>query len=145
MEKQVVVVPTDGSQDALSAVKYAALHAKAFNDKIILLHVLPNVNDNAFKHYINEDTLRTVQEEKVKEIFAEAIQVLNEHAIQYETKVRTGVPSIEISQEAKEQNARAIIMGTRGMGPALSNALGSVSYSLTHLTPCVLTLVPSTN
>ncbi len=144
MEKQVIVVPTDGSEDALSAVKYAALHAKAFDDKIVLLHVLPNVEENSLIEYINEDKLRAVQDEKAKKIFAEAEQILDEYSIQYETKIRTGVPSIEISQEAKDRNARAIIMGTRGMGPALSNALGSVSYSLTHLTPCALTLVPTT-
>lgn len=143
MNNRVIVVPIDGSVDALSAVKYAVQHAKAFQDKIILLNVQSKVDYESLNEYISEAQLKTMQEESANKIFADAIKILDEHSVQYETKVRTGVPSIEISQEAKDQNARAIIMGTRGMGPALSNALGSVSYSLTHLTPCPLTLVPS--
>lgn len=143
MNNRVIVVPIDGSVDALSAVKYAVQHSKAFQDKIILLNVQSKVDYESLNEYISEAQLKTMQEESANKIFADAIKILDEHSVQYETKVRTGVPSIEISQEAKDQNARAIIMGTRGMGPALSNALGSVSYSLTHLTPCPLTLVPS--
>lgn len=145
MNKRVIVVPIDGSSDALLALKYAVEHAKAFQDKIILLNVQSNVDYETLNEYISKAQLQSMQEDKAKKIFADATQILEQHSVQYETKVRTGVPSIEISQEAKEQNARAIIMGTRGMGPALSNALGSVSYSLTHLTPCPLTLVPRIN
>lgn len=82
------------------------------------------------------------QEENANKLFEDAIKLLTDQEVEYETKIRSGLPTIEIASEAKEQNARVIIMGTRGMGPALSNALGSVSYSLTHLTPCPLTLIP---
>lgn len=143
MNKQrVIIVPIDGSKNAINAVKYAAEQAKAFQDKIILLNVFPKLSYNNFNEYLDEQKYIMAQEKHAKQIFSEAGKILDEHQVPHETKIRTGVPSIEISEEAKERNARAIIMGTRGMGPAVSNALGSVSYSLVHLAPCPITLVP---
>lgn len=140
--ENVIVVPVDGSDCALQAVKYAATQAKAFNDKIVLLNVQPKVNNSLYE-LVSEEQILLAQQETAEEIFNEACSILDLASIEYEKKIRTGLPSIEISAEAKEIQARSIIMGTRGMGPVMGKALGSVSYSLTHLSPCPLTLVPA--
>lgn len=140
--QNVIVVPVDGSNCALQAVKFAVDQAKAFNDKIVLLNVQSKVNNSLFE-LVTEEQIILAQEETAEKIFSDAISILSQESIEYEKKIRTGLPSIEISTEAKERQARSIIMGTRGMGPVMGKALGSVSYSLTHLAPCPLTLVPA--
>lgn len=60
----------------------------------------------------------------------------------FETKVRIGIATIEITSEAKEQGARMIVIGTRGNGPVVSAVLGSVTYGVLHLASCPVTIVP---
>lgn len=140
--QNVIVVPVDGSKCSLQAVKYAVDQAKAFHDKIILLNVQPKVNDSSLYDLVSEEKIKTVQDETAMKIFDEVTPILERESLVYEIKIRIGLPSIEIASEAKEQKARTIIMGTRGMGPVISKALGSVSYNITHLVPCPITLVP---
>ncbi|MEB1806131.1 MAG: universal stress protein [Bacillaceae bacterium] len=142
MDKNIIIVPVDGSTYALEAVHYAVKTAKAFNSILLLLNVQPKHNE-ATAHLLSENELIQIQEDEANRIFQKVEPILKDENISYQTKIRVGLPSIEITSEAKEQQAEAIIMGTRGMGPVVGQALGSVSYSVSHLTPCPLILVPA--
>lgn len=61
---------------------------------------------------------------------AEAMEILSGKGVPFETKVRIGIATIEITSEAKEQGARMIVIGTRGNGPVVSAVLGSVTYGV---------------
>lgn len=142
MEKQMIIVPVDGSESAKCAVKYAISQALAFKDTILLLNVQPTYDTFLAQSVLSEEEFSNLQQESATNAFEKATPYLEEHTISFTTKIRVGIPSIEICSEAKEQKARCIIVGTRGMSPIVGNALGSVSNSLVHLAPCPITLVP---
>lgn len=118
----IILVPLDGSQASLKALSFAITTAKAFQDDLLLLHVIQD-------------------DHNYDDVFIEAEKILKETTITYTTKFRKGIPSIEIADEAKEQNVRQIIMGSLGMNPQVSYALGSVSERVIPLAPCPVTFV----
>ncbi|WP_096198915.1 universal stress protein [Bacillus sp. FJAT-45350] len=143
MNNRTIVVPVDGSSYALHAVHYAVTMAKAFGDHIILLNVQPKYDTYKASKLFNNANIQQVQEEEGTTALKEAASILDAEQMSYEKKIRVGIPSIEISSEAKSVDARCIIMGSKGMGPIVSKVLGSVSYGVSHLASCPLTIVPS--
>lgn len=138
----MILVPMDGSKHALKALDFAISMANMYDEKLLLLNVqrLDHVSatgdvDSVFE---NERKAKERQGLMCLEVAGEQI----EGKAAYEKKVRFGVPSIEIANEAKEVNARCIVMGSRGNGPIVSAILGSVSYGVLHLAPCPVTIVP---
>lgn len=143
MKQGTIIVAIDGSEHALDALKYAIIEAKAFGDKIILVNAQPKLDQVLQKQFEIEDHLKQHYEQQGNRFLKSAIELLKTTNLEFETKIRVGVPSIEISNEAKEQQARCIILGSRGLGQALGNVLGSVSYSVIHIATCPVTIVPS--
>lgn len=137
-----IVVPIDGSKHSLSALEYAINLVKSTEDELILLNVQPKLEEFDLKHRYNNQEIVEINQNKGMEVLQSAIKLTEDAGVSYESIIRTGIPTIEISSEAKEKNVDSIIMGSRGVGPEVGKAIGSVSYSLLHLTPCPLTFVP---
>lgn len=142
-EMSYIVVPIDGSDHANNALAYAASIAKATGDILVLLNVQPRFEETLETPPHNDEEIAADHEKKGEQALQNAAKKVEEAGVQYEMKVRIGLATIEIAQEAKEREATSIIMGSRGMGPVVSKALGSVSYGVLHLAPCPLTLVPA--
>lgn len=121
MEK-VIIVPLDGSEISFKALTFAISIAKAFGDSLHLI-------------YVKQD------KSEAETIFNRAKQVIGQTNVPYTTQVREGIPSIEITDEAKEIEARLIVMGSLGMNPQVSVTLGSVSQRVLPLAPCPVTFV----
>jgi len=143
MKQGTIIVAIDGSEHALDALKYAIIEAEAFGDNIILVNAQPKIDEFLQKQLNNKDNVKQHYEQQGMRFLESAVELLKTTNVNYETKIRVGVPSIEITSEAKEQQARCIILGSRGLGQALGNVLGSVSYSVIHLATCPITIVPS--
>lgn len=143
VKQGTIIVAIDGSEHALDALKYAIIEAKAFGDKLILVNAQAKIDPFLEKQFNNQDNLQQHYEQQGKRLLASAIELLKTTDLKYEAKIRVGVPSIEITNEAKEQQARCIVLGSRGLGQTLGNVLGSVSYSVIHLATCPITIVPS--
>ncbi|WP_017755263.1 universal stress protein [Calidifontibacillus oryziterrae] len=139
---QSIVVPIDGSEHSIRALDFAIKTANCTGDHIILVNVQPRF-DETWDPAKSDKEIDEVHHKAGEELLEKAKEVLNESNIPYTAKIRLGLPTVEICAEAKESNARCIIMGSRGMGPDVSKALGSVGYGVIHLTPCPLTLIPA--
>lgn len=137
-----IVVPIDGSEHSLRALEFAVETANSRGDHIILVNVQPRFEESWGPMKTDEE-IHDVHNRTGEELLKRAKEFLEMQNIPYTAKVRLGLPTIEICAEAKESNARCIVMGSRGMGPDVSKALGSVGYGVIHLTPCPLTLVPA--
>ena len=137
-----IVVPIDGSEHSLRALQFAVQTANFNGDQIILLNVQPRFEES-WGLMTTDDDIQEEHNRIGEEQLKKAKEYLDDLNIPYTAKVRLGLPTIEICAEAKETNARCIVMGSRGMGPDVSKALGSVGYGVIHLTPCPLTLVPA--
>lgn len=139
---QAIVVPIDGSEHSLKALDFAVKTATITGDHIILVNVQPRF-DEPWDPTKPDQEIQENHHKMGEEQLQRAKEYLNESNVSYTAKVRLGLPTIEICEEAKATNARCIIMGSRGRGPDVSKALGSVGYGVIHLTPCPITLVPA--
>ncbi|WLR52949.1 universal stress protein [Bacillus tianshenii] len=138
-----IIVPIDGSDHANKALDYAISISKATRDTLVLLNVQPRFEEVLETPPHNDEEISSDHYKKGEKALQAAAKRVVEANVQYEKKIRTGLATIEIAEEAKERKANCIIMGSRGMGPVVSKALGSVSYGVLHLAPCPLTLVPA--
>ncbi|QOY34289.1 universal stress protein [Anaerobacillus isosaccharinicus] len=138
----LLVVPIDGSPSSMKALAFAIDNAKMYQDKIILLNVQAKYEGLHNDRSIDQTEIKKLQELKGLEVMKEAINMLNGNNIPFEVKIRIGIATIEITSEAKEQEARMIILGSRGNGPVVSAVLGSVTYGVLHLATCPVTIVP---
>lgn len=144
MQNKILVVPIDGSLSSMNALTFAIENAKLNQDKIILLNVQAKyeVLKKSQSIDIGEDEIKRLQKIKGLNNMAVAMEHLSGKDIPFETKVRIGIATIEITSEAKEQGARMIVIGSRGNGPVVSAVLGSVTYGVLHLASCPVTIVP---
>lgn len=123
-----IVVPVDGSKIAQNALEFAITMARAYGDEIKVINIQPN--------------LQILGEIIIKE----AIAILEKAQIPYSSNIRIGTPSIEIATEAKSNEVRCIVMGTRGMSVESIESrqkLGSVSQATLSISPCPIMFVPN--
>lgn len=121
-----IIVPVDGSKLSLEALKVAIAMAENSRDEILVLNI------------------QTSHEALGLVAIKEAEQLLKEHQVKYETKIRLGFPSVEIISEANSPDVKFIVLGKRGSGSTGSNhnKLGSVSNAVVDLAPCPVVIVP---
>ncbi len=124
-----ILVPIDGSETSLVAVKEAAELALALKtniENIILLHVV----DTAYEV---DRLLEKV--EKAKEILERTKKQVISYGISQEiikTEIRIGRPANEIIAYATEEKCDIIMMGRRGLSGIKEFILGSVSMKVLH-------------
>ncbi|TWH46902.1 universal stress protein [Sporomusa sp. KB1] len=151
--KKDILVPFDGSKNAIEALHWAVTIAKALQEKIIVLNVQSSFHTVHTKIFFNENTIRDYQQQLFQEIIVSAKKILEDSGVAYELKLRIGDAKDQICQEAgiddtveagscSPNGVRMIIMGSRGMNPMLGGVLGSVSYGVVNVAQCPVTIVP---
>lgn len=138
---QKVLVPYDGSSNAIRAVRFAADLLKRLPDiQLELLYVQDPILMREYA-FLPEQERRKLECAEADRILQEARQVLREEGIQWKECLRIGSPAKEIALHARESGCDSIIMGTRGLGPIASVMIGSVATHTVHLVHIPVTLV----
>jgi len=136
-----VLVPVDGSEPALRAVRYAAhVSRNRCPLEIHLLSVEPAPQDwqtRGIGTKAIEEHLRLLAHEAA----ASARAVLDAEGVGHTSHVRLGDPAEVIAATAEELGCHHIIMGTRGLGKVAGLALGSVATGVLHLAKVPVTFV----
>jgi nucleotide-binding universal stress UspA family protein len=128
-----LLLPVDGSEPSLAAVRQGAALVQKFKDckpKLTLLDVIDFVLlDTA---YAEGNTLLM---EEGEEILATSRRLLEEAGLQdmVAEKFLAGHPQRVIAQEAEEGHYPLILMGARGLSPLKKFILGSVSNDVLYL------------
>jgi nucleotide-binding universal stress UspA family protein len=133
-----ILVPTDGSEAAQKAARYAIDLAKQLNCSVIVLSVIDNrslmtqtisAQENP-RHLIEpvEEYLREAAEEYARGLK----EICDENDVRSKIIIKTGHPAEEIAKEAESSNADLIIMGSHGRSALAAALLGSVTYSIIH-------------
>ena len=136
------IVPFDGSAYALKALEYAIRLGKGIDAEIVLVNVQPNYGFAPnVKKFFSAEEIKEYQQQTGRDVLAPALERLRDASIKYSTSIRSGIPAVEICNEAKERGASGIFMGSRGLGPIRGAILGSVSYGVLHNAPCPVTIV----
>jgi nucleotide-binding universal stress UspA family protein len=107
-----ILIPTDFSNNANNALKYANDFAKAINNKIVLLHsYLPLVGKyNMISGIVAEDIAiqKKSSEKKLEKVSSKYVKVPSSHL------VKIGDTIDEIIDAAQKSKSQLIIMGTHG-------------------------------
>ncbi|MFS0863745.1 universal stress protein [Fredinandcohnia sp. 179-A 10B2 NHS] len=137
-----LLVPVDGSEHSIKALRYALSLATDRETEIVLLNVQPSYKTPNVKRFVAQEQIKEYQRELSEAALEKALLVTDTFDIPVKTTLRIGDPGTEICSEAINIQATNIIMGYRGLGAIKRTVLGSVSYRVLHDAPCPVTIVP---
>jgi nucleotide-binding universal stress UspA family protein len=144
LELKNILVPTDFSATADSAVKYATGLADTFGATVHLLHVLHD--PASFLSVEALGALPTLREDLDRDAHQRLDGMLagpDAKNIAVRRSVRMGNPFVEIIGYAQGHDIDLIVMGTHGRGPITHMLLGSVAEKVVRKSSCpVLTVRP---
>jgi len=141
-----ILIPTDGSEAALLAVRHAlALVEHGLQARF----VLANVQESATLYELvvahDPDVLQRVSEEAGEDLLRPALALLQAAGQAVVTEVTTGDDAAQALVEVAERHGcDAIILSARGMGSLRAALLGSVSHALLQHAPVPVTVVRAT-
>lgn len=142
-----ILFPTDFSDNALHASKYASMLAKRLNAKIIMLHIYSNPVFTEFQlPYTVQNFEDKVRENEDKFLNDFAKKFLNETGFATEllTKVNEygTTPGDDIVVFAKNQKVDFIVMGTKGASGYFEKLLGTNAQSVMNKSDCPVWIIP---
>lgn len=136
-----ILVPCDGSDNALRAVRHAAEMARLIPGseiELLYVHDPVMVREHATLSCKDSEDAKAAEAER---ILAPARPLLEAQGVSCRTSTRCGPPASEIALHARESHCDGIMMGTRGLGPIASVMIGSVASRVIHLVDVPVTLI----
>jgi nucleotide-binding universal stress UspA family protein len=136
-----VLVPVDGSDNALRALKRAiALVRDRKPFELHLLNVQPPLGGGVTT-FVGTAAVKDYQREEGEKAMASACTLLEQEGIPFTPHITVGPLGQSIAAFAKQLGCNAIVMGTRGMGNITGALLGSVSTDVIRHADVPVTLV----
>ena len=142
---QKILVPTDGSDLALQAARYAREIAVRFGSELLLVHVIQNYY--TLPAFSMPDTV-TIPLSVLQDLETSGQTVLEKTREQLagfdgklETRIEYGPPGKQIVDIAAEEGVSLIVMGRRGISGVTGLLLGSVSNHVVHYAPCPVLII----
>jgi nucleotide-binding universal stress UspA family protein len=141
-----ILIATDGSQAAESAVELGVEIAKATHDELVIVSVWDMIRSGIGapfgyidQRYIDADRARAA------EVLEAARARASRLGVSVETELLWGEPVHEICKAAVQHHARMIVIGAHGWSAAKALVHGSVVAGVLRYAPCpVLTGAPGT-
>jgi nucleotide-binding universal stress UspA family protein len=143
-----IVVGTDGSDTAKTAVRYAIDLARELGARLQIVSAYEPVSDQRLREELvrqPRDMHWTVSpREDVLVLLEEAREDAKLAGVEAETFARQGDAADAILDVAEEQRSDLIVVGNRGMTGAKRFLLGSVPNKVSHHAPCSVLIVRTT-
>jgi len=142
IQVQRILVPLDFSRHADAILEWAAHLAEEHQSTLVLLHAyhLPVEFQQLEGAYLPQDFWASVKSEAEQSLGRYA-EPLRARGLTVELIVREGYPATVIEEEAVEQRADLIVIGTRGHSGLKHLLLGSIAERVVQKSPCpVLTV-----
>ncbi len=140
---KTIIVPTDFSDNAMHALRYACMLNGKLNGKIILFHsyAMPVLaTDMTFEIMPPDDELKKLSHKMLKE---QLQQITSEFpGMNFETVAEAGFAEDEIINLAKTKEADFLVMGTQGASGLREALIGSITASVMEDTSCPVIAVP---
>jgi nucleotide-binding universal stress UspA family protein len=143
-----IVVGTDGSETAQTAVDAAAELAKLTGARLELVSAYEPVTSQRLRseaRQVPADLQWMVNpREDVDATLAEAAERVAEAGAEARTYAREGDPADAILDVAEELGSDLIVVGNKGMTGAKRFLLGSVPNKVSHHAPCSVLIIRTT-
>jgi nucleotide-binding universal stress UspA family protein len=137
-----ILLPLDGSEPALEAVRHA-LHL--VREGLRAEFVLANVQEPTFLYEMvlahNAEVLERVSGAAGAHSLEAGEALLKAAGIAYERELASGDPAHTLVEIVERYGCTAVIMGARGMGRLRRAMLGSVAHEVLHAAPVPVTIV----
>ncbi len=125
-----ILVPVDGSENALLATGHAAeLAARRGDAKVHLINVQPKLNRHAAR-FVSRRTLAEASDAAGRERLAGAERLLRSAGINYKSEVLSGDPALTAARYAQENQISQIVVGTARKTTLLRFLSGSFTNDL---------------
>lgn len=138
-----IVIPLDGSESALRAVRHVVADMAALKEppQLSLLNVQWKLATGNVKLFISQDTINDYYREQGMAALAGGRAILDAAGMPYQYHISIGSPAEAIAQYVREQAADQVVMCQQGQGGVQQWLLGSVVGKLLHLVDCPVLLV----
>jgi nucleotide-binding universal stress UspA family protein len=139
-----ILLPVDGSPDALAAVRHAlALRAEGLKASFVLANVQepPSLYEVIVAH--DADVIDQVRRDAGADLLQAAEALLTAADAEHESVVAGGSPAAVLVDLAEEHACDAVLMGWRGIGEPEAADAGSVAAGVLRHSPVPVTLVRS--
>ncbi|MBM3114397.1 universal stress protein [Jeongeupia naejangsanensis] len=138
-----ILIPVDGSDNALRAVDYAIKLAAGGKPLTVrLLNVQqPMLYPSLVEGLINTQSMQAMLQEQGEAAIAVAADKLTEAHVPFSQKIVFGKPATVIREQANRADCHRVIMGTRGSGTLQRFVFGSVAYSVASSAGVPVTLI----
>jgi nucleotide-binding universal stress UspA family protein len=138
-----ILVPVDGSANALRAVDYVVRNIAELRDtpQLLLLNVQRNVAQGNVKLFIDQGTINDYCREQGMAALQAARTALDAAGLPYQYHISIGSTAEAIVQYAQDQQADQIVMGRKGLGGLQSLLLGTVVKKVLQLADCPVVLI----
>lgn len=138
-----ILLPIDGSPDALDAVRHAlALRA----DGLAITAVLLNVQEPPHLYEVvlapDAELIEEASHEAGEHALDAARQLLDAAGVEHDSLVVTGDPAHQIAEQAALQGCDLIVMATLSHGALLGRLQDSVSHAVVRHSRTPVLLVP---
>ncbi len=130
-----ILVATDGSKNALRAVKYAVKLAGELKGETTI--TLVSVHDDvAFRHaerFVGKAAVTDYLRELSDKDLAEARKALDKAGVRHDMIIRTGNIGVEIANAAGDGKFDLLVMGSKGRSALKDLLMGSVAQRVMEL------------
>ncbi len=143
MKIERILFPTDFSEGAAHALRYAVDLTKRYNAKLYVLHVIYDFAKATGSHipHISADELyKEMNEWAIKEIDKSCIEDIRELP-DVDKKVLEGIPYEEIIKYAEKEKIDMIVIGTYGRSGLERFIFGSTAERVVRRAPCAVLTV----
>ena len=136
MPAKKLLVPMDGSESALKALKWAAKNVPAA--VVLMLNVQPAMPSSRF---VSKGMIAEHQRRNADEALAPARALIQRSRLDARIFTAIGEPSAAIVAFSNRHRCTGIVMGSRGLGRIAGLMLGSVAAKVIYLAKCPVTIV----
>jgi nucleotide-binding universal stress UspA family protein len=143
---QRILFPTDFSDNAKNALKYALEIAKKLKAKIDPIHIYSVAfSDVAPLPYDYMKSLMDAKQAETTDLFESLLKDFDPAYIGKPRAVYGVFPAVEIMEYAKKKNYDYIIMGTRGRTNQIDQLIGSITSSVVMNASCPVIAIPESS
>jgi nucleotide-binding universal stress UspA family protein len=142
---KTILFPTDFSRNAVHALDFAMLLAKAIQARIVLLHAFYAVNafDESYASLYSGDVIGKL-EEAAHENMGKLTADINKRFAwaTLESRIEPGYAETKIPEVAESIKADFIVMGTTGANNAIDKMIGSTALKVVKHATCPVLVIP---
>jgi nucleotide-binding universal stress UspA family protein len=138
-----LLVPVDGSENSMRALRHAISLAKASGSTsihVVTAHEEPIVFGEVAV-YVTREKIEELQRKQAEGPLSMAVQALEAAGVPHTREILVGPIPQTIAKRADELGCDGIVMGTRGMTALGGLVLGSVATKVIHAAHVPVTLV----